>query len=135
MATMVQAIRMGNVERAREEIRVACQMRIEQVNASAMECHQRRVGRLEAVFDVHLQDAVLVSRPPAIRAQEVFHRVMVHTFRPDNPGAEREEDGGSFHAQRIRRTRERPLLERPPRQVVNQAHGAGRALERGSSSR
>ena len=56
----------GDVERAREEIRVAHKVRLEQVNAPAMECHHRRVGRRETVLDVQLQDAVLGGRVPAV---------------------------------------------------------------------
>ena len=45
-------------------------------------------------------------------------------------------DGGAFHAQRVRGTGKRQLLERrPPRQVVDHAHRIGFALERGPSGR
>ena len=43
--------KIGDVERAREEIRVAREVCLEQVNASAMKRHHRRVGRLETVLD------------------------------------------------------------------------------------
>ena len=46
------------------------------------------------------------------------------------------QDSGSFDAQRVRGTGERPLLERrSPRQVVDHAHRVGLALERGASGR
>ena len=72
----------GDVERAREEIRVAREVRLEQIDASAMERHHRRVGRLEAVLDVHLQDAVLGGWVPAVGPEEVLHGVVVHTSGP-----------------------------------------------------
>ena len=51
---------------------------------------------------------------------------VVHTVGPDDAGAEREQDGGAFDAQRVRGTGERPLVERrSPRQVVDHAHGVG----------
>ena len=126
----------GDVERAREEVWVAREVRLEQVNAAAMERHHRRVGRLEAVLDVHLQDAMLGGRVPAVGPEEVLHGVRVHTLGPDDACAEREQDSGAFDAQRVRGTGERQLLERrSPRQVVDHAHRVGLALERGSSRR
>ena len=61
---------------------------------------------------------------------------VVHALGPDDAGAEREQDSGAFHAQRVRGTGERQLVERrPPRQVVDHAHRVGLALERGPSGR
>ena len=73
----------GDVERAREEIRVAREVRLEQVDAPAMERHHRRVGRLEAVLDVHLQDAMFGGRVPAVGPEEVLHGV--RGPRPSGP--------------------------------------------------
>ena len=99
----------GDVERAREQIRVAREVRLEQIDAPAMERHHRRVRRLEAVLDVHLQDAMLRRRVPAVGSEEVLHGVRVHTFGPDDAGTQREQDSGSFDAQRVRGAGERSI--------------------------
>ena len=126
----------GDVERAREEIRIAPEVRFEQIHAPAMERHHRRVRRLEAVLDIHLQNAMLGGRVPAVGPEEVLHGVPVHALRPNDAGTERKEDRGPIHAQRVRGTGERPLLERRlPRQFVDHAHRVGFALERGASGR
>jgi hypothetical protein len=126
----------GDVERACEEIWIAREVRVEQVDAAAMERHDGRVGRLEAVLDVHLQDAVLRGRVPAVGPEQVLHRVAVHAIGPDEADAEREQDGGAFDAQRVRGTGERqPLERRPPPEVINQVHRLDLALERGASGR
>ena len=75
----------GDVERPREEVRVSREMRFEQVQAAAMERHDRCVRRLEAMLDIHLEDAVLGGRVPAISPKEMFHGVCVHTIRADEP--------------------------------------------------
>ena len=62
---------LGDAERTRQEIRVAREMRLEQIDAPAMKRHHGRVRRLEAVLDVHLEDAVLGGRLPAVGAEEV----------------------------------------------------------------
>jgi hypothetical protein len=68
----------GDVESAREKVWIACEVRLEQINAAAMERHHWRVGRLEAVLDVHLQDAMLGGRVPTVRSEEVLHGIRVH---------------------------------------------------------
>ncbi len=60
-----------------------------------MERHHRRVGRLEAVLDVHLQDAVLRGRVPAVGPEEMLHGVAVHALGPDDAGADVKGERGS----------------------------------------
>ena len=72
-----RAGRRRRCQNVRVRDRVAREVRLEQVNAPAMERHHRRVGRLEAVLDVHLQDAVLGGRVPAVGPEEVLHGVPV----------------------------------------------------------
>ena len=81
---------LGDVERAREEVRVAREVRLEQVKAAAMERHHRRIGRFEAVLDIHLQDAMLGGRVPTVGPEEVLHGVRVHTLWADDACAERQ---------------------------------------------
>ena len=126
----------GDVERARQQIRVAREVRLEQVDAAAMERHHRRVRRFEAVLDVHLQNAMFGGRIPAVGPEEMFHDIRVDAIGSDNACAKQEEDRGAFDAQRVRRTGERQLLERrPSRQLVNHADRIGVALEGGASGR
>lgn len=84
-------------------------MLFEQVDATAMERHHRRVGWSEAVLDPHLDDAVFGGRIPSVGPREVLHGIRVHAPGADDAGAEREQGGGSLYFQRIRGTGERPL--------------------------
>jgi hypothetical protein len=59
-------------------------VRIEEVDAPAMERHHRRVGRLEAVLEVHLQDARLRGWVPACRCREVCSMRVVRST-PSGP--------------------------------------------------
>jgi hypothetical protein len=43
---------------------------------------------------------MLGGRVPAVGAEEVLHGVPVHTLGPDAAGTEREQDSGSFYAER-----------------------------------
>ncbi len=56
-------------ELAAEETRVADEMRLQQVQPAAMYCHRRSVRKLDSVLDVHLENAVLGFRIPAVRLQ------------------------------------------------------------------
>ena len=110
----------GDVERPREELRVSRHVRFEEIDASPMQRHDRSVGRLKAVLDVHLENAMLCFGLTAVSAKQVLHRVGVHTVRPINANAQRKQDGRAFHIQRICGTGERPRIQRrPPRHLVN----------------
>src|SRR5262249_49352518 len=100
----------GDVEGTREQIGIALEGWIEQVNAPAMERHYRRIGRLEAVLDVHLQDAVFRRWFPAVGPEQVLHRIPVNPLWPNHAGTEREQNGGAFYVQRVRGTGERRFV-------------------------
>src|SRR5690349_15073529 len=111
-------------------------MRVEQVNPSAMQRHYWRVGRLETVLDIHLQDAVLVRWSPTVGSEQVLHGVGVDTVGADDAGAEREQGRGAFHAERVGGAGEgEPVERRPSQQVVDHVQRVYFALERGPSGR
>ena len=128
-------IDVGDVERAGEQLRVAREVRLEQVDAAAMQRHHRRVGRLEAVLDVHLQDAVLGRRVPAVRAEQVLHRVRSTPVGPTTraPSASRTAVPSTLS---VYAGPASTLVERrSAREIVEHAHRAGLALERGPPGR
>jgi hypothetical protein len=65
---------------------------LQQIDAPAMQRHHRRVGRIEAVLDIHFEEAVLGLRIAAVGAEQVLHGVVIHTVRPEGTRAEREQD-------------------------------------------
>jgi hypothetical protein len=120
--------------KVREELRIAGEVRGEQIDAPTMKRHRWRVGRLEAMLDVHLQDSVLRRRLAAVRTEQVLHRIVVNPRRPDDAGAKRQESSGPFNAQRVGRAGERQLLERGAAgQIVDHMQRADLALQGGPS--
>src|SRR5690606_5831962 len=102
--------RVRDGERAREQLRVQFEVRLEQINASAVERHHGGVRQLQPVRDVHLQDLVLGRRTPAVRPEQVLDGVAVDLAVPaDDACADLEREGGPGYAQRIRRSGERAL--------------------------
>src|SRR5215510_14769633 len=99
-----------------------------------MERHHWSVGRVEPMLDVHLQDAVLSRRIPAVGPEQVLHGIPIDTFWADDAGAECEEDCRAFDAQRVSGTGERPVLKRRPSgQIKDHSDGVRMTLERRSS--
>ena len=70
----------------------------------------RCVGRLEAVLDVQLENAMLGGRIAAIRSQQVLHRVAVrHAVRVQEARSDRERERSARDTQRIRRPGKRAV--------------------------
>jgi hypothetical protein len=64
-----------------------------------MERHHR-VSGLEAVLDVHRQNAMLGGRVAAVGPEQVLHGVPIDS-RAVDAGTEREDDGSAFDAEGI----------------------------------
>src|SRR5580700_2666188 len=92
---MVTELRRKNLlvrKGASQQAGIASQMFFEQIDASAMHGHGRRVRQLKSVLDVHLQNLMLLRGIATIGLQHYTHGCKAFTFRVTDLGAEFEQD-------------------------------------------
>jgi len=92
MAAELRRVDLFVTEGATQQVRISPQMLLEEIDAPAMQRHRRRVGQLEPMRDVHLQDLVLCRWLAAVRFQHYVHRRESFACGVIDPGAKLEHE-------------------------------------------